>query len=173
MANNKISVRNTEPSYVSGEATAFRFNSATDTPQWVSVSDTVYPARRMEQCVKVALNGTTMHAASGGVVAWQVPAASDIIVTRVIIDITTVATGACTLDIGYTAVSAATTSDTMLDGIDANAATAVFDSMNAALDSGANAKAQKCAASKWITIDEKTGDSTGMIAQLYIFYYAI
>ena len=85
-------------------------------------------------------------------------------------DITTVATGACTLDVGLTAVSATTTSDTLLDGIDVNAATAVFDSMNYALDSGANAKAQKLAEGKWVTFDEKSGDATGLAGKAYIEY---
>jgi len=74
--------------------------------------------------------------------------------------------------VGYSATSAAT-SDTLLDGVDANAATALFDSMNAALDSGANAKAQLAASGKYVTIDEKTGDSTGMVAVLYVQYVLV
>lgn len=174
MAVNKISVRADAPAQVApGDWTTFRVNSSADTPQWVSVSDTVVPARRVTQVVKVPLSGATIHAASGGVVAWQVPAACAIIVDKVVLDVTTVSSGACTLDIGYTATDATTTSDTMLDGVDVNSAAAVFDSSNAALDSGANAKAQKCAASKWITIDEKTGDATGLVANLYIYYTTI
>jgi len=127
---------------------------------------------RLSKWAVVPLNGTTIHAASGGVVAWANPDAA-IAVLRVLIDITTVATGACTLDVGVTATDATTTSDTLLDGIDANAATALFDSMNAALDSGANAKGQRLSAAKWITIDEKTGDATGMVANLYIEYLVL
>lgn len=116
-----------------------------------------------------AVDGAALHAAAGGVLAAVVfPAAA--IILRAILDITTVATGACTLDVGYTPTSAATSSDTLLDGVDANAAIATFDSMNAALDAGANALAQKAASGKWVTIDEKTGDSTGMVAVLYVFY---
>jgi hypothetical protein len=121
----------------------------------------------------LALTGAAIHAGTGGVIAWTNPETSAILVTRVILDLTTVSTGACTLDIGVTETSATTTSDTLLDGIDANAATGVFDSMNAALDSGANAKAQKLAAAKWITIDEKTGDATGLVGVLYIQYIVI
>jgi hypothetical protein len=121
----------------------------------------------------LAVNGTTLHAASGGVLAWTNPEIVAIIIDRAVLDITTVATGACTIDVGVTEVSAATTSDTLLDGVDANAATAVFDSMNAALDTGANAKAQKLAAAKWVTIDEKSGDSTGMVANLYVYYHIV
>ena len=119
----------------------------------------------------VAVNGTTLHAAANGILnLWTAPAAA--LIQRLIIDITTVATAACTLDIGYHATTL-TTSDTLLDGIDANAAVAVFDSMNAALDSGANAKAQKAASGGFITIDEKTGDSTGMVANVYIQYILV
>ena len=169
MAIDKIRVSPAEPNRYEGEWTEFKLNRDNGALQYTS-TDTVVPARRITHIVKVPLDGATINAATGGVVAWQIPSASAILIERVIIDITTVATGACTLDIGYTATSAATSSDTLLDGIDANAATAVFDSMNAALDSGANALAQKGAAGKWITVDEKTGDATGLVANLYIYY---
>jgi hypothetical protein len=112
------------------------------------------------------LAGATIQAAVTP--AIQFPA--DAIIERVLCDVTTVATGACTLDIGYTASSATTGSDTLLDGIDVNAATALFDSMNAALDAGSNAKAQKAASGKWITVQSKTGDATGLVGNLYIFW---
>ena len=110
--------------------------------------------------------GATLQAAV--LTAVTFPAAA--IILRAMLDITTVATGACTIDVGYTATTATTTSDTLLDGVDANAAIALFDSMNAALDTGTNALAQKAAAAKWVTIDAKTGDSTGMVATLYVQY---
>lgn len=119
----------------------------------------------------VQINGNALALMTSGIQAWQNPESVAIIITRAILDVTTPATSACTLDIGYTATSAATTSDTLLDGVDVNTAAAVFDSMNAALDSGANANAQKCAIGKWVTIDEKTGDAEGMVATLYIQYY--
>lgn len=118
----------------------------------------------------LALTGAAVHAGTGGVVAWQNPEASAIIVTRVVLDLTTVSTGACTLDVGVTASSATTTSDTLLDGIDANSAVGVFDSMDASLDTGANAHAQKVAVGKWLTVDEKTGDATGLVGTLHIMY---
>ena len=118
------------------------------------------------KCAVVPISGAALHAAN--LTLWTAPAAA--IIHRVLLDITTVATGAATIDIGYTAVSATTSSDTLLDGVDANAAIALFDSMNAALDSGANAKAQKAASGKWITADEASGDTTGMVATAYIYY---
>jgi hypothetical protein len=120
-----------------------------------------------------ALTGAAIHAGTGGVVAWTNPESTAILVLRTVLDLTTVSTGACTLDVGVTATSATTSSDTLLDGVDANGAVAVFDSMDASLDTGANAHAQKLAAAKWITIDEKTGDATGLVANLYIQYVLI
>lgn len=114
-----------------------------------------------------ALTGDALHAAVFG---WANPEAGAILILRVIVDITTVATAACTLDIGITASSATTSSDTLLDGIDVNTAIGVFDSMNSLLDSAANAKAQKLASGKWITFDEKTGDATGLVGTAYIEY---
>jgi hypothetical protein len=121
---------------------------------------------RQLRCAVYALSGAALHAAV--VAAFTAPAAC--IIERVIMDITTASTGACTLDVGYTAVSATTTSDTLLDGIDVGTAIGFWDSMNAALDSGANALAQKAASGKWITVAEKTGDATGLVGNLYIYY---
>lgn len=45
--------------------------------------------------------------------------------------------------------------------------------MNAALDTGTNAFAQKAASGKWITMDEASGDVTGMVAKLYVTYILI
>jgi hypothetical protein len=129
----------------------------------------LHPVSRIIKCDVVSVSGAALQAAN--LTLWTAPAAS--IILRVLFDITTVATGACTIDIGYTATSATTSSDTLLDGIDANAAIALFDSGNAALDSGANAKAQKAASGKWITADSASGDATGMVANAYIFYVLV
>lgn len=114
----------------------------------------------------VAVDGAALHSAN--LTIWTAPAAA--IIMRVLLDVTTVASGACTVDIGYTASSATTSSDTLLDGVDVNGAVALFDSMNAALDSGANAKAQKAASGGFITADEASGDVTGLVANAYIYY---
>jgi hypothetical protein len=116
---------------------------------------------------RVAVNGTTVHAASG-FAAWQNPEAGTIIIRDVILHVTTIATGAATVDIGTTATSAATTSDNLIDGLDVHSATGVFDNGS---DAGVDGKTrQTLAAGKWITLNEKTGDLTGMIAELTIFY---
>lgn len=129
------------------------------------------PDRHVKTAI-LSLTGAAIHAGTGGVIAWTNPESTAILILRAILDITTVAGGASTLDVGVTETSATTTSDTLLDGIDA-AALGVSDSMNAALDAGANAKAQKLAAAKWVTVDEKTGDVTGLVGKLYIQYILI
>lgn len=114
------------------------------------------------------VGGAALHAAN--LTAWTAPAAA--IILRVIFNITTASTGASTIDIGYTATTATTTSDTLLDGV-SGATIAIFDSMNAALDSGANALAQLAASGKWITMDEASGDTTGLVGVLYIQYFLV
>lgn len=128
---------------------------------------------RAEKIIKVPVNGDLLAVATNAVMGYRFVESSKVIITRVVLDITTVATGACTVDVGYTATSINTTSDSLLDGIDANAATGVFDSMNAALDTGANAKAQLAAVNGFVTITEKTGDAEGLRGNLYIHYVVV
>lgn len=126
---------------------------------------TVAPDKAVKVATK-ALTGAALHSA---VQAWQNPEAGAIIILREWLDITTQSSGASTIDSGLTATSATTASDTLLDGV-SGAAVALFDSGNAALDSGANANAQKLAAGKWITFKEASGDVTGLVATAYIEY---
>jgi hypothetical protein len=141
-------------------ATAAEINAIAD------ADGSLHPVDRAVKCDVVAISGAALQAAN--LTLWTAPA--DSIVLAVLLDVTTVATAACTVDIGYTATTATTSSDTFLDGVDVNAATALFDSRNHALDSGANAKAQKAASGKWITADSASGDATGLVANAYIFY---
>jgi len=123
-----------------------------------------------DRTVKTATTAIAGAALQAGVLNWANPEGVGIIVQRALLNVTTASTGAATVDVGVTAVSATTESDTLLDGVDVNAAVALFDSMNAALDSGANAKAQTLAAGKWVTVKSKSGDTTGMVATLYVQY---
>jgi hypothetical protein len=135
------------------------------------IDGVTYSANNKRQIITdtYTVSGTALHAAN--LTAWTAPAAA--IIQRVLFNITTVSTGASTIDVGYTASTATTSSDTLLDGVDGNAATALFDSANAALDSGANAKAQLAASGKWITMDEASGDTTGLVGVLYIQYILV
>lgn|SRR3990167_7739940 len=123
---------------------------------------------------KVFLNGDSIAVGDGaaGFASWENPEATTIVITDVVLIITTVSSGACTLDIGTTATSKVTSSDNIFDGIDATAAAPVVYTMrNDALDAAANVNAKDLATGKWITIDEASGDAEGMRGVLYITYY--
>ena len=134
------------------------------------IDGVTYSANNDRQIITevVAISGTALQAAN--LTLWTAPAAAMIL--RVILDITTQSTSASTIDIGYTATTATTASDTLLDGV-SGAAVAVFDSMNSLLDTATNAKAQKAASGKWITADSASGDTSAMVANLYIQYVLI
>lgn len=142
-------------------------NAALTTPTIDGVAQSANNKRQVITDV-VAVSGDALHAAN--LTLWTAPAAAMIL--RSWLNITTASTGASTIDIGYTAASSTTSSDTLLDGISGTPA-AVFDSMNAALDSGANAKAQLAASGKWVTADEASGDTSGMVAVFYIQYVLV
>lgn len=168
MAINKIRNETGGPSGYQGEWSGFGVDLSTGALKLVA-KDTIIPQRAIELFVKVPLSGTAIHTASTN---WQNPELGSIMITRVVLNITTASTGASTLDIGYTPTSATTTSDTFLDGVSGTPA-AVFDSADAGLDSGANDAAQIAAAGKWVTFNQATGDTTGLIGNAYIFYYAL
>lgn len=151
-------------SLVSADQTQTLTNKSLTTP---TIDGVLYSAANDRQIIVEAIpvSGTTIHAAVTPL--WVAPAAA--IILRAILHITTVSTGASTLDIGYTATSGTTSSDSLLDGV-SGASLAIFDSQDPALDSGANAKAQLAAAAKWITAAEASGDTTALVGVLYVFY---
>ena len=103
----------------------------------------------------------------GGVFSWKNPEASDILVEHVALVVTTQTTGACTLDVGTTAVSATTSSDTLIDGIDvATAGTYTNDE-----SAGANGKPfKRLAVGKWVTGSVASGASAGIKGTYEIYY---
>jgi len=123
-----------------------------------------FPSELLKQAT-LSLSGAAIHAA---VQAWQNPEQVPIIITRVILDLTTVATAAATLDIGTTATSATTLSDNLIDGPDVHTAAGLFDNIN---DAGTNGLAKvKLAVGKWLTVAEASGNATGLVGTLYIHY---
>lgn len=115
---------------------------------------------------KVALTATDT---GGGVLTWQNPTGASIIVTRVLLDVTTKATGACTIDVGTTAVSATTSSDNLMDGLDVGTATGLFSNTS---DAGSNGKAQqKLASGKWVTGSMASGAAAGIVGNATILYH--
>ena len=107
----------------------------------------------------------------GGVVSWQNPEDVAIIVTRLVLDITTKSTAACTLDAGPGA-TATTVADTLIDGLDANAAAGVFDNIE---DQGTNGKStarldEAGGTTDYLTVSKKTGAAAGIVGNYHIFY---
>lgn len=132
---------------------------------------------------KVHVTGKTGHAAGGGG-AWVAPAGGAIVVPTLCgFNVTALASGAtCLVDIGYTAASAATLNDTLLDGVIASSggstglASQVANSTNALVDTGnENPALFLAAAGKWITISaqDSSSDLTGMVADLYVAYFLL
>lgn len=104
----------------------------------------------------------------GGVFSWQNPETGYILVNHVVLNVTTKTTGACTLDVGVTAVSAITSADNLIDGKDINAATGVFTNDESA---GTNGKAfKRLASGKWVTASKASGATAGLVGTYEIYY---
>lgn len=156
--------------YLAGTALSF---TAAQFNQVMAAFGTVTFDRAIK-VARTALTGAAIHAGTGGVIAWQNPEAVSILILDVRLAVTTVSTGACTLDIGTTATSATTTSDNIFDGLDATTTAPVYYSMSdASLDTATNIGIKPLAAGKWVTIDEKTGDATGLVGVLYVEYILV
>ena len=121
--------------------------------------------------VKIGEIAVTGFTSTGVKAAWQNPEGAKIIIQSVAFDRTAAATGANTADIGTTAVSAATTSDNLIDGLDTNAAAAVNSNLLAAVAGTNGRPAQSLASGKWVTYDSKSGDATGLVGTIYIAYH--
>jgi hypothetical protein len=107
---------------------------------------------------------------AGGVFAWANPEGESIIVTRLLLDITTKTTGACTLDCGV-AANGTTLNDTLIDGLDANAATGLFDNVT---NKGTNGLPQvKVTSTQYITGSVASGASAGIVGYAYITYIKV
>tara|TARA_R110002110_G_scaffold5043_3_gene25611 strand:+ start:7972 stop:8562 length:591 start_codon:yes stop_codon:yes gene_type:complete len=108
-------------------------------------------------------SGLTASDSAGGVASFQNTYSSPLIVTRVLVYVTTVATGACTLDIGF-ATDATTSADTLIDGLDVNSATGVFDNID---DGGTNGEAKGLwttgGSFDYINVSMKTGATAGLV----------
>ncbi|MDP4117669.1 MAG: hypothetical protein Q8873_00550 [Bacillota bacterium] len=123
---------------------------------------------RAAKVVRVALAAADT---GGGVLAWANPESSSILVQRVIFDVTTKSTGACTLDVGATATNATTSADNLMDGIDVGTAAGVFDNVE---NQGTNGTSvQKLASGKWITASKASGAAAGLVGYAYIEYVVI
>ena len=115
----------------------------------------------MSKTAGTSLQGTlTASDAAAGIFSRQNTYGSDLraIVT---VDVTTVSTGACTIDIGTAAT--AISSDNLIDGLDVNAAVGMFSSLSDA-DAGTNGKAvRKWKSTEWITASMATGATADLV----------
>jgi len=105
---------------------------------------------------------------AGGVFAWQAPSNTDVLVTRLLLDVTAPSVGACTVDAGTTAVSAATSSDNLIDGLSVAGAAGLYSNLK---NPGTNGRAdQRLGAGKWVTGSVASGASAGLAGFAYIHY---
>lgn len=120
-------------------------------------------ARGEVRMYKVALAASD---AAGGVAAIANPEGVEVLITRVVVDVTTQSTGACTVDAGI-AANATTLNDTLIDGLSV-AAAGTFDNVS---DAGTNGKARASwGASQFLTISKASGAAAGLAGNVYIEY---
>lgn len=138
-------------------ATAAQLNQIADAFGTVSFN-------RAVKCARVALAAVD---SGGGVFSWANPEAGAILVQRVMLDVTTQTSGACTVDVGMTSVSGTTSADNLIDGLSL-ATAGLYDNVE---DQGTNGTSrQKVATGKWVTGSVASGASSGLVGYVYIFY---
>jgi len=104
--------------------------------------------------------------AAAGVAAVANPENAPIIVTRLVLDIRTQSSAACTLDAGI-AADASTLDDDLIDGVSVAAAGA----KDNITDGGTNGKArQPWSASQYLTVSVASGASAGLVGEGYVEY---
>ncbi|RLD07706.1 MAG: hypothetical protein DRI32_00445 [Chloroflexi bacterium] len=108
--------------------------------------------------------------AGGGVLSLLNPEGADLIITKIVLDVTTPSTGACTVDAGVGA-AATTVYDNLIDGLDVNAAVGVFDNID---DQGTNGQSVlRWESGKYLTISTKTGAAADLVGNAYIGYMRV
>lgn len=105
---------------------------------------------------------------TAGVLSLANPEATEVIVSSLILNVTTVATAACSVDAGITTGSSAATVDNLIDGLDVHSATGVFSNIG---NGGSNGKAQRLwGATNLLTITSSSGSAAGLVGNAYIKY---
>lgn len=110
--------------------------------------------------------GTTTT--GGDVISIANPEGADLKITRVLVDVTTAATGAANMDVGV-AANGTTSADTLLDGIDIGTAAAMFDNADAT-DQGTNGKASRTWGSTQYVTGTPSATAAGLVGYVYIEY---
>lgn len=150
-----------------GAATALTSTSAAMQQVFTSFGTVTFD--RSVKCARVALTTATTN-----ILTWANPEADSILITKIVVDLTAASTtGGQTANFGTTAVSATTTSDTLIDGADISAAAAIFDNAATNGDAGTNGRATlKLATGKWVT-GTASGTPVAVAGFAYIFYVNI
>ena len=122
--------------------------------------------------VKVPINGgvavsAVTHAAGDHGIAWKNPEGVDIIVECVVLDVTTEATGAATMDIGV-AADGTTGSDTLLDGVNVGAAAILATNGN---NGGTNGKTMVPMTSSQFITGDASASIAGLVGNIWIKYF--
>lgn len=116
--------------------------------------------------VRVYKVAVTALDAAGGVASIANPEGVEVLVTRVVIDVNTPSTGACTVDAGI-AANGTTLNDTLIDGLSV-ATAGVFDNIS---EAGTNGKARAAwGASQFLTISKASGAAAGLVGFVYVHY---
>ncbi len=105
---------------------------------------------------------------AGGILAWRNPHPVPIIVDQLIIETTVIATASCTADFGV-AANGTTSNDSLIDGLDLNAALVTADNIT---DKGSNGKSrQKVAVGSYVTGSKASGAAAGLAGYAHIRYF--
>ena len=101
----------------------------------------------------------------GGVFNFVNSTKRDFIITRVIVSLSTPSTGAATLDVGASS-SATTSSDNLIDGLDINGASGLFDNFTNPGGNGLNMVTVP--KGEFVTGSIASGASAGLVGTVYI-----
>ena len=101
----------------------------------------------------------------GGVFKMLNPFGFQVLIERVILDVTTKTTGACTIDVGVDA-DGATGDDTLLDGLDIGTAAILSDNLETPGTNGQSCV--KWGATQYIVASMASGAAAGAVGSAYV-----
>lgn len=101
----------------------------------------------------------------GGVIKLLNPFGFEVLITRMIVDVTTKTTGACTIDAGVDA-DGATGNDTLLDGLDIGTATILTDNLETPGTNGQSCV--KWGSTQYLVASMASGAAAGGVGSVYV-----
>lgn len=120
----------------------------------------------VDALVKVAKVTLGITTGAGGLLSWVNPESTPIIVTRLVVDVTTSASGVTTADFGP-ATGGDQTGDTLIDGIDIGTAAILGDNIDDAGTSGLSKV--KVPISEYL-VGAASADPASVVGTAYIYY---